>query len=210
MVTKKAANTTVKSVVTKDPATLDVNAWLQELSARGFKPSNVTVKMHLRGELLPRIKLLVEKIQTDGELERQVGVNDDDSIAALVAEYEFLVAELEAGGTLEFVFRPMTKAVHNATYRDWSAVYPGETHSDDEWDELAMMRMAATCVDFPGKGVAGVGDSMTVEALRAFESAYGTPAFNTLVAGWSEAYSSGGEVSAPFLPKLSPTPDTEG
>lgn len=199
--------TVVKDVVAQDPATFDVGAWLNTLSERGFKPRNVTVKMHMRGDLIPRINELIQKIQADEDIDREVGVNDHDPIAALIAEYETLSAEFVDGGSLEFVFRPMTKAIHNGTYREWSEKYPGDSHSDDEWDELAVMRMAATCVDFPGRGV--VGGEMTVEAFRAFEEAYGTPAFNTLAAGWSEAYAAGGEVTAPFSPKRSPTPDTE-
>ena len=203
---KKAAST-VKSVVAKDAATFDVEAWLKDLSERGFKPRNVTVKLHLRGDLLPRINSLIEQIQNAGDIDREVGVNDSDPIALLVAEYERLTAEFEAGGHIEFVFRPMTKAAHNDTYTEWVERYPGDDHSSDEWDELAMMRMAATCVDFPGRDVLG---PLTVDALKAFESAYGTPAFNTLVAGWSEAYNAGGEVTAPFSPKRSPTPDISG
>lgn len=204
---KKAA-TTVKDVIAKDAATFDVAGWLTAMSERGFKPRNVTVKLHHRGELLPRINQLIEQIQNQGDIDREVGVNDKDPVADLVAEYERLSAEFEAGGYVSFVFRPMHREIHNGTYRAWSELHPGDEHSEEEWDELALMRIAATCVDFPMKDV--VGGQLTVEALRAFEQHYGTPAFNTLVAGWNEAYNSGGEVAAPFSPKLSPTPDTDG
>lgn len=204
---KKAAST-VKDVLTKDPATFDVARWLNLMAERGFKPRNVSVKLHLRGDLVPRLRELVDLIQVDDEVERQVGVNDTDPHAALVAEYEALTAEFEAGGHVTFTFRPMTRTIHNGTFAEWVAKYPGDEHTEDEWDDLAVARMAATCVDYPGRDV--IGEDLTVEALRAFESAYGTPAFNTLVAGWNEAYTSGGEVAAPFSPKPSPTPDTAG
>lgn len=213
MVTKKSANTTVKDVVLgKDPAKFDVAGWLKDLSERGFKPRNVTVKLHLRGELLPRINELIQKIQSEGEIERVVGMNDADPMAEMVAEYERLSAEFAEGGHVDFTFRPMTKTMHNATFREWQKDHPNSDNlsdTDDAWDELARLRMAATCIDFPGKGGA-IGDEITVEALRAFEDAYGTPAFNTLVRGWDEAYLAGGEVTAPFSPKPSPTPDTAG
>ena len=206
----KKALSTVKDVVVKDAATFDVQAWLRDLSERGFKPRNVTVKMHLRGDLVPRLNELIQKIQADqdADVEREIGLNDIDPMASVIAEYERLSADFEDGGFLEFVFRPMTKTIHNGTFRAWEAAHPGDTRSEEDWEELALMRMAATCVDFPGRGV--VGDSLTVEALRAFEEAYGTPAFNTLAGGWEEAYAAGGEVTAPFSPKPSPTPDTAG
>jgi hypothetical protein len=204
---KKAAQT-AQAVVANDPATFDVAGWLQELSALGFEPRNVTVKMHIRGDLIPKLNELIEKIQTDEELDREVGVNDKDPKAALIAEYEELQQEFEDGGSLDFVFRPMTKAIHNKTFRAWEAEHPGDKHSDDDFEELVLRRMVETCIDFPGKGVAG--GKLTVEALQAFESAYGTPAFNTLAVGFNEAYNSGGEIAAPFSPKPSRTPDTAG
>ena len=208
---KKAAST-VKDVVLQDPtvadpAKFDVAGWLTKMSERGFKPRNVTVKMHLRGDLLPRINQLIEQIQNQGDIDREVGVNDRDPVADLVAEYERLSAEFEAGGHVDFTFRPMTRKVHNGTYAEWQERYPGEDHPEEQWDELALMRICATCVDFPLRAEFG---RLTIEALRAFEENYGTPAFNTLVAGWNEAYNSGGEVAAPFSPKPSPTPDTDG
>lgn len=206
----KKALATVKDVVAKDASAFDIAAWLRDMAARGYKPRNVPVKLHMRADLLPRINELIQKIQAEQELDvdREVSLNDVDPAAADIAEYEQLSAEFAAGGYLEFVFRPMTKTVHNGTFRKWEAAHPEDNRAEEDWDELALMRMAATCVDFPGKGV--VGDSLTVEALRAFEETYGTPAFNTLVFGWNEAYASGGEVTAPFSPKPSPTPDTAG
>ena len=40
------------------------------------------------------------------------------AVVLSVAEYERLTAEFEAGGHIEFVFRPMTKAAHNDTYTE--------------------------------------------------------------------------------------------
>lgn len=204
---KKAA-TTVKDVVAKDAATFDVQDWLAKMAERGFKPRNVTVKMHMRADLLPRINELIEKIQTDEEVDREVGVNDIDPKADLIAEYERLSAEFEAGGFVSFTFKPMTRESHNGTYAQWLDRYPGEEHTEEQWDELTLSRIAATCVDFPLRGEGF--DHLTSDALRAFEEHYGTLAFNTLVAGWREAYEAGGEVAAPFSPKPSPTPDTDG
>lgn len=206
---KKAA-ATVKDVVAKDAATFDVGAWLNSMSERGYKPRNVPVKLHVRGDLLPRINQLIEQIQSDADIDHEAGVNDRDPMGALIAEYEQLSAEFEAGGHVDFVFRPMTRRVHNDTYKAWLERYPGEEQTTEQWDQLVLLRMVATCVDFPGRGAPGVGDNLSTEALEAFEEHYGTPAFNTLVAGWSEAYASGGEVAAPFSPKPSPTPGTEG
>lgn len=206
---KKAAATAKAAVLGKDPATFDVAAWLNDLSERGFKPRNVTVKLHLRGDLLPRINELIQRIQDDAEIEQQVGINDHDPHAALVAEYNRLTAEFEDAGHLDFVFRPMTRRMHNATYQEWLTDHPGDgEHSEEEWDDLARRRMVETCLDFPGRSEAF--PKLTTEALQAFEDAYGTPAFNTLVAGWNEAYLAGGEVQSPFSPKSSPTPDTAG
>lgn len=203
---KKAA-ATAKAPIVKDAATFDVGAWLNDLSTMGFKPRNVTVKMYLRGDLLPRINELVEKIQNQGEIEHEVGVNDNDPAANLVVEYERLSAEFEAAGHLDFTFRPMTKSMHNRTYREWAETHPGDDHSEEDWEDLLRLRMSETCVDFPGRSE--VMPSLTPEALRAFEEAYGTPAFSTLSRGFGEAYNAGGEVQAPFLPLPSPTPDTE-
>lgn len=204
MVTKKAA-ATAKAEIVKDPATFDAVGWLANLSAQGFRPQNVTVQLHLRGDLLPRIKQLVDQIQTNEELddEREYGVDDTDPMGQVVAEYEALTQEFRDGGSLDFVFRPMTKRIHNDTYKAWLAIYPGDKHSDDEFEELVLMRMVETCVDFPGRGE--LGEKLTVEALRAFEEAYGTPVFNTLATGFNDAYNAGGEVTAPFSPRPSPT-----
>ena len=204
MVTKKAAST-AKDAIVKDPATFDVAGWLANLSAQGFRPQNVTVQLHLRGDLLPRIKQLVDQIQANEELEdeREYGVDDTDPMGQVVAEYEALTQEFRDGGSLDFVFRPMTMRIHNDTFRAWKAMYPGDKHSDDEGEELILMRMVETCIDFPGRGE--VGTKLTVEALRAFEEAYGTPAFNTLAAGFNDAYTAGGEITAPFSPRPSPT-----
>jgi hypothetical protein len=209
MVTKKAAST-AKAIV-QDPATFDVAGWLADLSAQGFMPQNVTMKLHLRGDLLPRIKQLVDQIQTNQDIDdqREYGVDDADPMAGVVAEYEALTQEFRDGGSLDFVFRPMTKRIHTATYKAWLAQYPGDKHSDDEFEELILARMVETCVDFPGRG-GSFGEKLTVEALHAFEEAYGTPAFNTLAVGFNDAYNAGGEVGAPFLPERSPTPDTDG
>lgn len=208
----KKATAAVQDVATKDPtkdpATFDVAGWLAQMSEQGFKPRNVTVKLHLRGDLLPRINELIEEIQTASDIDREVGVNDSDPIGDKVAEYERLSAEFEEAGHLDFVFRPMTRSMHNRTFREWEDRHPSTGRSEEDWDELALTRICATCVDFPLKGV--VGDELTVDALRAFEATYGTPAFNTLVAGWREAYEAGGEVAAPFSPKPSHTPDTAG
>ena len=116
MVTKKAAST-AKAEILKDPATFDVAGWLANLSAQGFRPQNVTVQLHLRGDLLPRIKQLVDQIQTNEELddEREYGVDDTDPMGQVVAEYEALTQEFRDGGSLDFVFRPMTKRIHNDT-----------------------------------------------------------------------------------------------
>jgi hypothetical protein len=204
---KKAA-ATVKDVVAKDPASFDVAGWLAKMSERGFRPRNSTVKMHLRGDLLPRINQLISEIQSEGDIDREVGVNDIDPVADKIAEYERLSAEFEAGGHVDFTFKPMTRQVHNGTYAEWLESHPGDEHDEEQWDELVLMRIAATCVDFPLRGD-GFG-RLTVDALRAFEEHYGTAAFNTLVAGWREAYEAGGEVAAPFSPRPSPDPDTDG
>lgn len=208
VVTKKAAATTVKDVV-KDPATLDVGGWLNELAVRGFKPRNVVVKMHLRGDLLPRIKYLVEQIQAnDSDDDREFGVDDTDPLDEIRDEYERLVEDLRDGGSLEFVFRPINKRINDTTLEAWREKYPdsGDKPSDAQIEDLIVMRMAAACVDYP----ANQGAPLPPEALYAFEDQFGTPAFKTLMDGFNEAYMSGGEVDAPFLPKRSRTRGTGG
>jgi hypothetical protein len=208
VVTKKAA-TTAKDAIVKDPATFDVVGWLDGLSAQGFKPRNVRVKMHLRGDLLPRIKYLVEQIQAnDGDDDREFGVDDVDPLDEIRDEYERLVEDLREGGALEFVFRPINKRINDTTLEAWRAKYPdsGEKPTDPQIEDLIVMRMAASCVDYPGSN----GAPLPPEALFAFEDMYGTPAFKTLMDGFNEAYMSGGEVDAPFLQRRSRSRGTGG
>lgn len=203
----KRAASTAKDVVAKDAATFDVAKWLAELAATGFKPANVVIPLYLRGDLVPRINELISLLQADEEADRPaVGVNDRDLTAERLAEYERLTAEFEAAGHVDFTFRPMSDSIHNRVLAEWREARPGEERTEDDWNDLAYRQMAATCIDFPGRGV--VGDSLTVEALRAFADIYGRRVFKTLVDGYLRASESGGEVAAPFSPKPSRTPDT--
>ena len=203
----KRAASTAKNAVAADAATFDVAKWLAELSARGFKPSNVVVPLYLRGDLIPRINELVELIQADEDAGRPaVGVNDRDLVGERVAEYERLTAEFEAAGHIDFTFRPMSDSIQNRVTKEWKASLAGDERSDEDYEDLAYRQMAATCIDFPGRGV--VGESLTVDALKAFAEAYGARVFKSLVDGFRRASESGGEVSAPFSPKPSRTPDT--
>jgi hypothetical protein len=191
-----------KKPVTAQPeaATFDVEAWLEDLQHQGLKPRNVVVQLHVRADLLPKIQSLLSEIQKLEEgPEREVGVDEADPLTELVAEYNALVDEFQNGGVVPFEFRPRTSKIQKETYAAWQAKYGA--NSADHREELILIRMAAACVSHPG---------ITAEAFRAFENLYGTPALETLVGGFVEAYEGGGEPTAPFLPRPSPTPDTDG
>lgn len=193
--------------IVKDPATFDVAAWLADLNQQGFKRRNVEVKMHFRGDLLPRINEIVEQIQAfQADDEREpVGVDEADPLDELRAEYEQLVGEFRAGGHLTFVFRPMNKRIQNETFEAWKKRF-GDDATPEQSEELVLARMAASCESFPGSD--RFPKPIPVDAFLAFEEEFGTPAFNTLVNGFLEAYEAGGEVSAPFSLKPSPTRGT--
>lgn len=208
--TKRVGPTAPKVPVpaVKDPSTFDVTAWLEDLKSAGFKPRNVLVKMHFRGDLLPRMKYLVgeiQRLQGLDDVEREGGLDDSDPLTDLVAEYTRLDAEFRDGGFLTFEFRPMNKRIQNDTYEAWKVKFPGDSTTETQ-EELILMRMAASCIGFPGSEKFPA--PIPPEAFKAFEDAYGTPAFNTLITGFLEAYEAGGEVDAPFLPKHSPVPGT--
>lgn len=200
---KKAATTAVTTA-----AEFDVAGWLEELQQQGYKPRNVEVKMHIRGDLVPRLRDLIDEIQRlqDAPPTTESSIDEADPLDEAVAEYEQLQTEFTAGGSLTFAFRPMTKRIQNETFKQWSEAWDEKT--DPQKDQLVLMRMAATCVEFPGKDRFPDG-RLTPEALDAFEETFGMPAFQTLVSGFIDAYSAGGEPQAPFSLKRSRTRDTE-
>lgn len=198
-----------KAVVTAKPAAeFSIADWLEALQQKGYAPRNVEVKMHLRGELVPRLRYLVNEMQRLQDAPTPEGsIDDSDPLDEITAEYQKLQTEFQDGGFLSFFFRPVTKAIQNETFAEFRKRYPDEKNEDR--DHLLLLRMCATCVDFPGKEMFPDG-KLTVEALEAFEDTYGAAAFTTLTTGFLEAYQAGGEPGVPFSPKRSRTPDTAG
>lgn len=182
-------------------AAFDVNAWLTGLKTKGMKPANVTVRMHYRSDLLPRLASLIQDIESleKSSPDREIGVDEEDPLQVAVAEYNTLQQEFEAGGWEEFSFRPRNRRINDSTFAEWQD--SGGEATDKDRECLVKMRMAATCVSHPG---------ITVEALDAFEDEYGDAAFQTLVVAFLQAYTAGGEPEAPFSPKSLPTLTTDG
>ena len=185
MVTKRHAATSTT------PAGFDLNAWIQR-----FKPATVSVKLHHRGDLLPRIAELAGVIEKAATFDKkEMSISESDPAAENVAEYEALVAEWEAGGFETFEFRPMTAKIHNAS---WEA---HQASDSDDVEDLLFDRMARTCTSHPGLDGPG---------FRALRDHVGDLAFAPLARAFNEAYNGGGEPDAPFSLKPSPIPDGGG
>jgi hypothetical protein len=116
-----------------------------------------------------------------------------------VLRFNALYREFEDGGYELFEFRPRNKRIQETTYAEWQEKYQA---TDDEMrTKLILLRMAATCVSHPG---------ITLEAFEAFEDEYGDSALASLFQAFKDAYESGGEPDAPFLPLPLPDPGTGG
>jgi hypothetical protein len=197
MVTRKAANTTaVDAVLSKDSAQFDVESWLKSLKKKGMKPANKQIKMHFRADLIPQLRDLFEQIDAMQEAENreEVGADDVDPLTDAILKFNALTAEFEAGGYELFEFRPRNKRIQESTFAEWQEKYSAT--DDESRTKLILLRMAATCVSHPG---------ITLEAFEAFEEEYGDSALASLFQAFRDAYESGGEPDAPFLPL--PLPD---
>jgi hypothetical protein len=202
VVTRKAANTTaVDAVLGNDAASFDVNAWLKSLKKKGMKPANKQIRMHFRADLIPQLRDLLaqkEALEEDDNRE-EVGADDVDPLTDVVLRFNALYREFEDGGYELFEFRPRNKRIQETTYAEWQEKYQA---TDDEMrTKLILLRMAATCVSHPG---------ITLEAFEAFEDEYGDSALASLFQAFKDAYESGGEPDAPFLPLPLPDPGTGG
>jgi hypothetical protein len=202
VVTRKAANTTaVDAVLGNGAAAFDVNAWLKSLKKKGMKPANKQIRMHFRADLIPQLRDLLaqkEALEEDDNRE-EVGADDVDPLTDVVLRFNALYREFEDGGYELFEFRPRNKRIQETTYAEWQEKYQA---TDDEMrTKLILLRMAATCVSHPG---------ITLEAFEAFEDEYGDSALASLFQAFKDAYESGGEPDAPFLPLPLPDPGTGG
>ncbi len=201
MVTRKAANTTaVGAVLNKDSAQFDVESWLKSLKKKGMKPANKQIKMHFRADLIPQLRDLFVQIDALQEAEQvEVGADDVDPLTDAILRFNALTAEFEAGGYELFEFRPRNKRIQESTFAEWQEKYSAT--DDESRTKLILLRMAATCVSHPG---------ITLEAFEAFEEEYGDSALASLFQAFRDAYESGGEPDAPFLPLPLPGPGTGG
>ena len=200
MVTRKAANTTaVQAVVGNEPASFDVEAWLKSLKKKGMKPANKQIKMHFRADLIPQLRDLLVQIEAlqEDENREETGMDEVDPLTDAILRFNAMQAEFEDGGYELFEFRPRNKRIQDTTYAEWAERFK-ET-DDEQRTKLILMRMAATCVSHPG---------ITAEAFEAFEDEYGDSALASLFNAFRDAYESGGEPEAPFLPLPLPAPGT--
>jgi hypothetical protein len=200
VVTRKAANTTaVQAVIGNEPASFDVEAWLKSLKKKGMKPANKQIKMHFRADLIPQLRDLLVQIEAlqEDENREETGVDEVDPLTDAILRFNATQAEFEDGGYELFEFRPRNKRIQETTYAEWQAKYSAD---DDEMrTKLILLRMAATCVSHPG---------ITLEAFEAFEDEYGDSALASLFNAFRDAYESGGEPEAPFLPLPLPAQST--
>jgi hypothetical protein len=191
----------VDAVLGNDAASFDVNAWLKSLKKKGMKPANKQIRMHFRADLIPQLRDLLaqkEALEEDDNRE-EVGADDVDPLTDVVLRFNALYREFEDGGYELFEFRPRNKRIQETTYAEWQEKYQA---TDDEMrTKLILLRMAATCVSHPG---------ITLEAFEAFEDEYGDSALASLFQAFKDAYESGGEPDAPFLPLPLPDPGTGG
>jgi hypothetical protein len=200
VVTRKAANTTaVQAVVGNDPATFDVQAWLKSLKKKGMKPANKQIKMHFRADLIPQLRDLLAQIEAlqEDENREETGMDEVDPLTDAILKFNATQQEFEDGGYELFEFRPRNKRIQDTTYAEWSEKF--KDTDDEQRTKLILMRMAATCVSHPG---------ITAEAFEAFEDEYGDSALASLFNAFKDAYESGGEPDAPFLPLPLPAPGT--
>lgn len=200
MVTRKAAATTaVRAVLSDGPAAFDVEAWLKSLKKKGMKPANKQIKMHFRADLIPQLRDLLEQIDAlqGDEHREEVGADDVDPLTDAILRFNELQQQFEDGGYELFEFRPRNKRIQDTTFEEWQAKYAAT--DDEQRTKLILMRMAATCVSHPG---------ITAEAFEAFEDEYGDSALASLFQAFKDAYESGGEPDAPFLPLSLPDQKT--
>jgi hypothetical protein len=196
MVTRKAAGTTAVD----GAASFDVEAWLKSLKKKGMKPANKQIKMHFRADLIPQLRDLFVQIDALQEAEQvEVGADDTDPLTDAILRFNALQQEFEDGGFELFEFRPRNKRIQETTFAEWSEKYSAD--DDESRTKLILLRMAATCVSHPG---------ITLEAFEAFEDEYGDSALASLFQAFKDAYESGGEPEAPFLPLPLPGPVTGG
>jgi len=202
VVTRKSANTTAVDAVlasNNGSASFDVEAWLKSLKKKGMKPANKQIKMHFRADLIPQLRDLLTQIDAlqEDENREEVGADDVDPLTAAVLRFNAMQQEFEDGGYELFEFRPRNKRIQDTTYAEWQEKYAAG--DDEQRTKLILLRMAATCVSHPG---------ITMEAFEAFEEEYGDSALASLFNAFRDAYESGGEPDAPFLPMPLPTPGT--
>jgi len=189
----------VQAVVGNDPATFDVQAWLKSLKKKGMKPANKQIKMHFRADLIPQLADLHVRIEAlrEDDTREEAGVDEVDPLTDAILRFNTLLREFEDGGYELFEFRPRNKRIQDTTYAEWQEKYAAG--DDEQRTKLILLRMAATCVSHPG---------ITMEAFEAFEEEYGDSALASLFNAFRDAYESGGEPDAPFLPMPLPTPGT--
>jgi hypothetical protein len=202
VVTRKAANTTaVNGVLGNGAASFDVEAWLKSLKKKGMKPANRQIKMHFRADLIPQLRDLLTQIDAlqDDEHREETGMDEVDPLTDAILRFNAMQQEFEAGGYELFEFRPRNKRIQETTFAEWQEKYSAD--DDEQRTRLILLRMAATCVSHPG---------ITMEAFEAFEEEYGDAALASLFQAFRDAYESGGEPDAPFLPIALPTPGTGG
>jgi len=182
----------VSEPITNDPATFDVEAFIQ-----GLQPATYRAALYKKPALGERITELEKQIaELQGKSKRERSMAEGSDLDSLIAEHNALVDEFSAAVEW-FEFRPPTfednKAAREAV----------EADGIDESAEMSFVcyQMAQTCISHPG---------ITGAAFDAIRKALGDSAINGLSSAWVKSLSAGGERLVPFSHLPLGTPTTKG
>jgi hypothetical protein len=171
-----------------DAATFDVDAF-----ARGFTPATFTVTLFRRGDLIPKLAELAEKVRA-AEPSEETSFGDDAEYVRLVAEHNAMAEELSASGE-KFEFLPMDKRLAQRAGEKAKA----DGVNSEDLNALGWYAVAETCISHPG---------ITGKAFLAIQERIGDFAMASFDQAWAQGQQVGGQLTAPFSPSALPTPDT--